>query len=175
MKRFLTAAGVTLGAAALMIAGIAGPASADGTTEPAPNAAFSEWLATDSGTSVSVAASTESASAAASPAAASTGGERLTDKHGGIFLWTANTLEWYFNSKAITTSYGSQTFGFIFPNTASKGGISRNLKTSLEHNWRGTMNVGEGTVTPWGAVNLFSTSRTDYYELFLKGKYEISE
>ena len=157
---------------------LAGPASAS-TGDPSDSPALKAWLGDTSvqetpvaGDAIqSAAASTLAASATAQTASSTpTKGERLTHKHGGPLLWTENILEWYWNSSKITSSNGSQADGYVFPNTASKGGIKRTLVTNGQHNWRGSMVAGIGIVTPWGAVNVTRTTITDNYELIRGGK-----
>lgn len=164
---------VSLVAGSALALSLAGPALA---TEPgAPPAdstqsqAFAAWAApgTVEADHVTRPVSTTSASTASS--SQPTAGMRLTHKHGGPMLWTENILEWYWNKSKITSSNGTQDFGFLFPNTASKGGIVRTLKTNSQHDWRGTMIVGVGVVTPWGNVDISKTSKTDYYELVRGG------
>jgi hypothetical protein len=180
MKKLITAAATVAIGIAFTVA-MASPASAATNTNPADSPAFKAWLHSSTvsvtpATSSPVATSSGAKSLASSVAAATakpTGGQRITQKHGGVLLWTSNTLEWYWNSSTITSSSGSQAVGYIFPNTASKGGIVRTLATSAQHNWRGTNVIGTGVVTPWGAVNVYRDSLTDYYTLERNGKYII--
>jgi hypothetical protein len=151
---------------------LAGPALAT-TPNPSGSQALQAWLSdgkTQSATAPVVARPAATAAVHATPASGQpTKGMRLTHKHGGPWLWTENILEWYWNHSKITSSSGAQDYGFLFPNTASKGGIVRTLVTRSQHNWRGTMIVGAGVVTPWGAVDVSRTSQTDYYELVRGG------
>jgi hypothetical protein len=166
-----------IGGSAIVVAGLCGgQASAAFADAPDPSVspALTAWLDTSTTDTTSASASAVAAQAPAdsqaTTASAPTKGARLVHKHGGVLLWTANTLEWYWNSSKITSSSGSQSFGYIFPNTASKGGITRTLKTSSQHDWRGTMYVGAGVVTPWGDVDVYTQAVTDYYELVRGGK-----
>ncbi len=102
------------------------------------------------------------------------GGKRITHRRGTALLWTENTLEWYWNSTKITSSTGWQQVGYIFPNVAHKDGISRTYKSNSNHNWRGTASAGAGIVSPWGNVDVFTTSLTDYYVLKRGGTYKVN-
>ncbi|WP_213814255.1 hypothetical protein [Glaciihabitans sp. dw_435] len=93
------------------------------------------------------------------------GGARLTHYRGSFLMWTENDLEWYWSATKITSSTGWQQVGYIFPNTARKGGIQRTYKGVTQHNWRGTNYAGAGIVTPWGDVNVYQAAKTDYYAL----------
>jgi hypothetical protein len=174
------AAGVVLALA------LAGPASASAPSpaDPANTPQLQAWLKDSTVSASPLAASTVASPLAASPLAAAavagtvktaapTGGYRITHTRGGALLWTANSFEWYYNSSALTSSTGWQTVGYIFPNTASKGGLTRTLKTSTQHNWRGTNNIGSGVVTPWGTVDVYHSTLTNYYTLLRAGKFTI--
>jgi hypothetical protein len=167
------AAGVVL---ALALAGPAS-ASAPSPTDPANTPQLQAWLH-DSTVSASPPAATKAASPLAVSAGTVTkalsGGKRITHTRGSVLLWTSNSFEWYYTSAALTSSTGWQDVGYIFPNTASKGGIVRTLKSATVHNWRGTNNIGAGVVTPWGSVDVYRSSHTDYYSLLRAGKYTIS-
>jgi hypothetical protein len=173
VKRTLSTLASVVAGTALALS-LAGPALA-ATPNPDDSPALQAWLG--DGTTQSTAAvpagatlATASAGTLAVPASGRpTAGMRLTHKHGGPMLWSENILEWYWNRSKITSSTGSQDYGFLFPNTASKGGIVRTLVTTSQHNWRGTMIVGVGIVTPWGAVNISRASKTDYYQLIRGG------
>jgi hypothetical protein len=167
------AAGVVL---ALALAGPAS-ASAPSPTDPANSPQLQAWLhdstVTASPLAASKAATPLAVAAGAVTQATPTGGKRLTHTHGSPLLWTSNSFEWYYTSSALTSSTGWQAVGYIFPNTASKGGVVRTLKVSTQHNWRGTNNTGAGVVTPWGSIDVYHSSRTDYYSLLRAGKYTI--
>lgn len=173
-KSMITLAGAVAGVALALA--FAGPASAAGEGNPADSPQLQAWLNSPNVATVPPAPATASPLAVAprSLAAAPTAGARFTHKRGGVLLWTSNSFEWYWNSSTITSSSGWQANGYIFPNTASNGGISRTLATASQHNWRGTATVGSGIVTPWGAVNVYKTSQTDYYQLKRGGAYVIN-
>ena len=174
-KSMITLAGATTGV--LLALALAGPASASDATNPADTPQLQAWRGAPTVTASSVAAPAATKSLAttrAVAAAAATAGARIDHKRGSVWLWTQNTLEWYWNSSAITSSSGWQSNGYIFPNTASNGGITRTYKGATQHNWRGTMIAGSGVVTPWGAVNVYRTSITDYYYLHRGGAYTIN-
>jgi hypothetical protein len=171
----ITLAGAATGA--LLALTLAGPASASDAVNPADTPQLQAWRDAPTVTASSVAAPVATKSLAttrAVAAAAATAGSRIDHKRGSVWLWTENSLEWYWNSSKITSSTGWQSDGYIFPNTASKGGISRTYKGSTQHNWRGTMIAGSGIVTPWGAVDVYRTSITDYYYLKRGGAYTIN-
>lgn len=167
MKRSLAAI-VSVAAGAALALSLAGPALATAPgvppADPTQSPALQAWLGPDT---VEVDDATPSATTDSS--SQPTKGDRLTHKHGGPLLWTENILEWYWNKSKITSSNGTQDYGFLFPNTASKGGIVRTLKVNSQHNWRGTMIVGVGIVSPWGNINISKSSKTDYYELVRGG------
>jgi hypothetical protein len=187
-------AATAVAAASLALAlAFVSPAAADTPAEPpaapevqawldssaaAPNAALTPITISPTPGSLSPADSSDPDGILSNPAAVKsaklTGGLRITHKRGTVLLWTQNTLEWYWGATKMATSVGWQSDGFVFPNTARKGGISRTLKTSTQHNWRGTMIVGAGVVTPWGAVNVYEHSQTDYYRLYRGGAYGIN-
>jgi hypothetical protein len=92
-------------------------------------------------------------------------GKRLIHTRGSAQLWTQNSLEWYWNSSKITSSTGWQAVGYIFPNTAKAKGISRTYTSGSAHNWRGTVTIGIGAPTPWGDVDVYSSTVVDTYQL----------
>jgi choline dehydrogenase-like flavoprotein len=106
--------------------------------------------------------------------AAALAGARLSDTHGGALLWTTNTFEWYWNATKITSSKGWQTNGFVFPNTASNGGMARTYKGAKVHDWRAINIIGVGVVSPWGPINVYRTAYTRYYELKRGGGHSVS-
>lgn len=178
-KSMITLAGAATGV--MLALALAGPASASDATNPADSPQLQAWLnspsveATPATAPATAPVAVKSLAATrAVAAAAATAGERINHKRGSVFLWTENSLEWYWNSSKITSSTGWQSNGYIFPNTASNGGITRTYKGSTQHNWRGTMIAGAGIVTPWGAVNVYRTSLTDYYYLKRGGAYTIN-
>jgi hypothetical protein len=145
---------------------LAGPASATDVPKPDPHqsAAYQLWLHTE----------TVSDSSAQALAPNVTGGHRLTVKRGTPLLWTETDFTWYWSGSKMTSSSATQTCGFVFPNAASKGGVKRTLATSAQHDWTTSMNVGIGTVTPWGDVDLYRSTQTDHVSLFPGGKYKLS-
>jgi hypothetical protein len=171
---------------------IAGPASADDITsfDPADAPpALQEWLGDapvvpgaicDSGTTTTAAPAVSATPQVGTPggtvcpAGKKVLGARLTHTRGGALLWTRNGFEWYYTSSKVTSSSGYQEVGYVFPNTARKGGVTRTLKATTHHAWRGTNIVGAGVVTPWGDVNVYQSSKTDYYDLRLNGRYTIN-
>jgi hypothetical protein len=92
-------------------------------------------------------------------------GKRQTFTRGGALAWSSDSFEWYWTGSKLTSSTAWQADGYIFPNTVTLMGIKRTLETSTQHLWRGTAAIGAGIVTPWGAVNVYSTTMTDYFTL----------
>lgn len=169
--------GTLLGATTSLVLAmtLAQPAMAADDADPADSPALTAWRNTsviESGTAPK--SGDGSSTSAARVGTAAVRGKRVVDKRGSWALWTQNALEWYWTSRSITSSTAWQSHGYVFPNTASNGGITRTYKGGYTHNWRGTSIVGSGVVTPWGDVNVFSTSRTLYYALHRGGTYSIT-
>jgi hypothetical protein len=154
--------GTLLGASAGLVLALSLASPAMAATEPPPPA-LQEWFDASSVTQSTVVAPDVSTDAVTKKTLAK--GMRLTHKRGSFLLWTQNTLEWYWNASKVTSSTGWQSVGYVFPNTARKGGIKRTAVFTNQHRWRGTNIAGAGVVTPWGDVNVYQSSRTDYYTL----------
>jgi len=146
-------------------AAIAGPASA--APPPAsPPPALTAWLAspTESSSAAPAQASPASTSSVlARPAALE--GKRDTFTRGGSLAWSSDTFEWYWSGSSMSSSTAWQGDGYVFPNTVTLLGVKRTLAISSQHNWRGTAAIGAGVVTPWGSVNVYSQTITDYFVL----------
>lgn len=149
---------------ALAIAG-AGAESAAALEQPGdPPAVAQQWLQTPRS---AVVAKTAKVSSGAQPSSAKTAprpnnGARLTITRGSFVLWTSNVVEWYWNASKIRSSKAWQSKGFVYPSTAHNDGIHRTATFKKRHHWRGTNSIGAGVVTPWGDINVFSTSKTDF-------------
>ncbi|HEY1530133.1 MAG TPA: hypothetical protein VGF80_04905 [Galbitalea sp.] len=159
-KPMLAAASTLVGLA--LAVSLAGPASAapPPTTPPPALTAFQNQT--------SIAASAPAAKAAvgthfATPAALQ--GERQTFTRGGALAWSSDTFEWYWNGAAMSSSSAYQADGYVFPNTVTLLGVKRSLATASEHLWHGTAAIGAGVVTPWGSVNVYTTTITDNFTL----------
>ncbi|MGN9864848.1 hypothetical protein [Bacillus swezeyi] len=98
-------------------------------------------------------------------------GKRLTIKRGSFLAWSKDYIDWYYNGKKVSKSSGSQDVGYIFPNVVRAKGIKRYYKSSGLHKWRAKKTHSIGTVTPWGDVELASTTFTDRRWVNKKGKY----
>jgi hypothetical protein len=171
-KAIAVAATVCMGAAGTLL--MAGSASATDVPKPDPHqsAALQAWLDTKTATAGGASSPSDMSPSDMSPSIS--GGKRLTYKHGGPLLWTATTLEWYWTGSKMNSSTADQSFGYVFPNTASKGGTRRTLATSSQHNWSSTMHVGAAVPTPIGGVDVYHTTIIDHFELLPGGKYEIN-
>jgi hypothetical protein len=150
-------------------AAIAGPASA--APPPAsPPPALSAWLAspTESTSAAAAAAKTAGANSSLAKAAALVG-KRDTFTRGGSLAWSSDTFEWYWSGSSMSSSTAWQADGYVFPNTVTLMGVKRTLAVAGQHNWRGTAAIGAGVVTPWGSVNVYSQTITDYFVLYPGG------
>ena len=105
---------------------------------------------------------------------AASGGKRMLHTRGTALLWTRNVFEWRWANSLMSSSTGWQETGYIFPNTAREGGIQRTNKGAKSHSWRGTNIAGAGVVTPWGDVNVYRNTLTDYYVLRVGGTYTVN-
>jgi hypothetical protein len=92
-------------------------------------------------------------------------GERQTFQRGGALAWVTDTFEWYWNGSSMVSSTAWQADGYVFPNTVTLMGVKRTFASTAEHLWRGTAAIGAGVVTPWGTVNVYSQTTTDYFTL----------
>jgi hypothetical protein len=92
-------------------------------------------------------------------------GKRQTFTRGSALAWSSDTFEWYWNGAAMSSSTAYQADGYIFPNTVTLLGVKRTLAVASEHLWHGTASIGAGVVTPWGAVNVYTTTTTDNFTL----------
>ena len=164
-----TARLVASGAIGLVLAAsIAGPASAAPAPDPAPSPApqaLTDWNTVTSTSAPSSAAPTpvKGARVLASPAAVI--GKRQTFTRGGSLAWSSDTFEWYWSGSSMTSSTAWQADGYVFPNTVTLLGVKRTLASSSQHLWRGTASIGAGVITPWGSVNVYSQTITDYFTL----------
>lgn len=98
-------------------------------------------------------------------------GKRLTIKRGSFLAWSKDYIDWYYNGKKVSKSSGSQDVGYVFPNVVRAKGIKRYYKSSGLHKWRAKKTLSFGTVTPWGDVELASSTFTDRRWVNKKGKY----
>jgi hypothetical protein len=152
-----TAAGIALAAA------VAGPASAVA-PPPTPPPAFTAFQTqTSIGAPTAPAASSITSNHFVTPAALA--GKRQTFTRGSALAWSSDTFEWYWNGAAMSSSTAYQADGYVFPNTVTLLGVKRTLAVASEHLWHGTASIGAGVVTPWGAVNVYTTTITDNFTL----------
>jgi hypothetical protein len=143
---------------------ISGPASAVApppTTPPPALSAFENQTSVGAPTAAPV--SSAVGSHFAIPAALV--GKRQTFTRGSALAWSSDTFEWYWNGAAMSSSTAYQADGYIFPNTVTLLGVKRTLAVASEHLWHGTASIGAGVVTPWGAVNVYTTTITDNFTL----------
>jgi hypothetical protein len=157
-----TVTGIALAAA------IAGPASAapppttpPPATQPAALSAFENQTSIGASTAPSV--SSAAGTHFATPAALV--GKRQTFTRGSTLAWSSDTFEWYWNGASMSSSSAYQADGFVFPNTVTLLGVKRTLAVASEHLWHGTASIGAGVVTPWGAVDVYTTTITDNFTL----------
>lgn len=165
LLRSRTARAIASGFIGLALAAVvAGPAAADDTPPTTPPPALSDWgsvTSTDDGTTETAPAATGSSVVTS----ASLQGERQTFQRGGALAWETDTFEWYWTGTKMSSSTGWQASGYIFPNTVTLLGVKRTLATTTEHLWRGMASIGAGVITPWGTVNVYSQTTTDYFTL----------
>ncbi|WTD05028.1 hypothetical protein OH717_21850 [Streptomyces albidoflavus] len=88
--------------------------------------------------------------------------KRATFKRGSALMWTRDTIYFGHNGSKVTSSKGWQEKGYIFPNIAKNGGISRYYAAKGSHKWRAKNTIGAGVVTPWGAVTVYKQDFTRY-------------
>ncbi|SFF47153.1 hypothetical protein SAMN04487969_14628 [Paenibacillus algorifonticola] len=88
--------------------------------------------------------------------------------------WAKATVMWKYDLNQIWDSYGSQEKGFIFPNTVKLGGIAKQ-QTSVAsyHIYKSDTTLGAGTVTPWGAINIYEVDFADYIKVDKLGNHTI--
>jgi hypothetical protein len=101
-------------------------------------------------------------------------GKRITFTRGSSLAWSSDTFEWYWSGASISSSTAWQADGYIFPNNVTLQGVRRTLAIPSQHNWRGTATIGAGVVTPWGAVDVYQTTTTDYFALTPGGGFSHS-
>jgi hypothetical protein len=166
-KAVLTLASGLAGLA--LSAAIAAPASAaPPPTSPPP--ALTAWLASPTETTSAAPAPAKALGAtAASAQAAALVGKRVTFTRGGSLAWSSDTFEWYWSGSSMSSSTAWQAKGYVFPNTVTLMGVKRTLAVAGQHNWRGTAAIGTGVVTPWGSVDVYSQTITDYFVLYPGG------
>ncbi|HEX4058601.1 MAG TPA: hypothetical protein VHX87_09850 [Galbitalea sp.] len=164
LLRSRTARAIASGVIGLALAAaVAGPASADDTPPTTPPPALSDWGSVTGITDSAPATESSNGSHFATPAALQ--GERETWQRGGALAWVTDTFQWFWNGSAMSSSSAWQADGFVFPNTVSLGGVKRTFANSAEHLWRATATIGAGVITPWGTVNVYSQTKTDYFTL----------
>ena len=153
-----TVAGIAL------VAAMAAPASASTppTDPPPPPPALSAF---ETQTSLGVPAATSPAVGTHFATPAALVGKRQTFTRGGALAWSSDTFEWYWNGGAMSSSSAYQADGYVFPNTVTLLGVKRTLAVASQHLWHGTASIGAGVVTPWGAVNVYTTTITDNFKL----------
>jgi hypothetical protein len=153
----------------LMVGLAAVPANAAPPTPVTPpssqQAELNQWTAVGAGTGGAI-GSSSALGARVATAATAVKGYDYKYYRGSVFVWTQDELEWYYTPTAITSASGSQTCGYIFPNTCKNNGITRTYNTAAQQNWSGKNTVGIGTVTPWGAVNIASSTKVDKYQIY---------
>jgi hypothetical protein len=175
LLRTRTARAIASGVVGLVLAAtFAAPASADDTPAPTPPPALSDWDSV-SGVTDSTPVVAPAASSASLAAPAALAGERETWERGGPVAWVTDTLQWFWSGSKMSSSSAWQADGFIFPNTVTLGGIKRTYTGSTEHLWRALATIGAGVVTPWGTVNVYAQTKTDYFALLPGGKLTHSE
>jgi hypothetical protein len=150
----------------VLAAGLAGPAFADPAPDPTPDPAPQALTDWGNVTSTDVAddlPGSTNGSHFATPATVI--GKRQTFTRGGSLAWSSDTFEWYWTGSSMTSSTAWQADGYIFPNTVTLKGVKRTLASASQHLWRGTAAIGAGVITPWGTVDVYSQTITDYFTL----------
>ena len=149
-----------------LAAGLATPAFADPAPDPAPDPtpqALTDFSNVTSTSTPDDLSTSTNGSHFATPDAVI--GKRQTFTRGGSLAWSSDTFEWYWSGSTMTSSTAFQQDGYIFPNTVTLLGVKRTLASSSQHLWRGTASIGAGVITPWGTVNVYSQTITDYFTL----------
>jgi hypothetical protein len=171
-SRFKVARGRVLGivsavAGVALAVGISGPASAVAPPPSPPTAPPPAAIAFETQTSIgaptTLAASSGIGTHFVTPAVLT--GKRQTFTRGSALAWSSDTFEWYWNGATMSSSTAYQADGYVFPNTVTLLGVKRTLAVAYEHLWHGTASIGAGVVTPWGAVNVYTTTTTDNFTL----------
>lgn len=74
---------------------------------------------------------------------------------GNWALFSQENVDFYFNWSRVTSSYGWQSVGAFGMNTVQALGIARSYTSTWQHSYRARTDVGVGTPTPWGNVNIY--------------------
>ena len=93
-------------------------------------------------------------------------------ERGSFLAWSKDHVEWTYNSSRITSSQAWQESGFVFPNTVREEGITkRSSSTDTVHRYYAKKVIGAGVVTPWGDVNVYEQTVTDYINVDNRGNF----
>lgn len=96
-------------------------------------------------------------------------GYTYTLKRGSFLLWSKDIVSFNTRSNKITSSYGDQDWGWIFPNYIEGKGIRKVSSNSSQHTYAGKKYITAGIPTPWGAIGPFGKTVTDHLRVYSSG------
>lgn len=99
---------------------------------------------------------------------------RATYYQGSALMWSRDSVDFEFDWSKVLWSSGYQQSGYIFPNLARNDGISRYVKNTKNHTWRGTNSFGAGVPTPWGDVKVYDLTYVTKVNVEHNGAWQAS-
>ncbi|WP_426006368.1 hypothetical protein ACPFL9_05910 [Paenarthrobacter sp. NyZ202] len=86
------------------------------------------------------------------------GSRRASLYSGNWMLFTEENVDFYYDWRQVTSSYGYQRVGAFVFNTVQALGINRSYASTWQHSYRALTDAGVGTPTPWGNVNIYHST-----------------
>lgn len=85
------------------------------------------------------------------------GSRRASYYRGSALMWTRDNVDFGYNWSSVTWTSPYQQAGWIWPNIARNGGISKYYDTTRNDRFRALNTIGAGIPTPWGDVKVYSS------------------
>ena len=89
-----------------------------------------------------------------------TGSRRASYYRGSALMWTRDNVDFGYDWSRVTWTSAYQQAGWIFPNIARNGGITKYYDTATNDRFRALDTIGAGVPTPWGDVKVYSSDYT---------------
>ena len=96
---------------------------------------------------------------------------RATYYRGSWLMWTRDNVDFTYRNGKVTSSSGFQQCGWVFPNISRNNGIAKYQISNSLHRWRAVNTIGAGVVTPWGDVNVYSSTYVHRLNVYGSGAW----
>ncbi len=96
---------------------------------------------------------------------------RASYYRGSALMWTRDNVDFGYNWSSVTWTSAFQQAGWIWPNIARNGGITKYYDTVQNDRFRALNTIGAGIPTPWGDVKLYSSDFVHRLSVYYNGAW----